>query len=55
MRPDLDGEEIMQLLGIKPGREVGQAYSFLLELRLDEGAIGKDEAKKRLLEWWPNR
>ena len=55
MRPDLDGEEIMQLLGIKPGREVGQAYNFLLELRLDEGAIGKDEAKKRLLEWWPNR
>jgi len=55
MRPDLDGQEIMQLLGIKPGREVGQAYNFLLELRLDEGAIGKDEAKKRLLEWWPNR
>ena len=55
MRPDLDGEEIMQLLGIKPGREVGQAYNFLLELRLDEGAVGKDEAKKRLLEWWPNR
>jgi len=55
MRPDLDGEEIMQLLGIKPGREVGEAYNFLLELRLDEGAVGKDEAKKRLLEWWPNR
>ena len=55
MRPDLDGEEIMQLLGIKPGREVGQAYNFLLELRLDEGAVGKDEAKKRLLEWWSNR
>ena len=55
MRPDLDGQEIMELLGIKPGREVGQAYNFLLELRLDEGAIGKDEAKKRLLEWWPNR
>lgn len=55
MRPELDGEEIMQLLGIKPGREVGQAYNFLLELRLDEGAVGKDEAKKRLLEWWPNR
>ncbi len=55
MRPDLDGEEIMQVLGIRPGREVGQAYNFLLELRLDEGAVGKDEAKKRLLEWWPNR
>jgi len=55
MRPDLDGQEIMELLGIKPGREVGQAYNFLLELRLDEGAVGKDEAKKRLLEWWPNR
>ena len=55
MRPDLDGEEIMQLLGIKPGREVGQAYNFLLELRLDEGAVGKDEAKKRLLTWWQQR
>lgn len=55
MRPELDGEEIMQTLGIKPGREVGQAYNFLLEIRLDKGEIGKDEARKLLLEWWPTR
>jgi len=55
IRPELDGQQIMELLGIKPGREVGEAYNFLLELRLDEGALGPDEAKKRLLEWWSNR
>lgn len=51
IRPDLDGEEIMAILGIKPGPQVGQAYKFLLNLRLDEGALGKEEATTRLLEW----
>ena len=51
IRPDLDGEEIMAILGIKPGPQVGQAYKFLLNLRLDEGALGKEEATRRLLEW----
>ena len=51
MRPDLDGAQIMELLDIKPGPEVGKAYNFLMELRLDEGLLGFDEAKKRLLEW----
>ena len=55
IRPDLDGQQIMELLGIKPGKEVGEAYNFLLELRLDEGSLGLDEAKKRLLDWWSNR
>ena len=55
MRPDLDGAQIMEILGIRPGREVGEAYNFLLEIRLDEGSIGFDEAKKRLLQWWSNR
>lgn len=55
MRPELDGEEIMAILGITPGRVVGEAYAFLLEVRLDEGEIGKDEATKRLLEWWAAR
>ena len=55
IRPDLNGEEIMEILGISPGPEVGQAYRFLLELRLDEGPIGPDEAKKRLLDWWASR
>ena len=51
IRPDLDGEEIMAILGIKPGPQVGRAYKFLLNLRLDEGALGKEEATARLLEW----
>ncbi len=55
IRPELDGEEIMAILGISPGRAVGEAYAFLLEVRLDEGEIGKDEATKRLLEWWAAR
>jgi poly(A) polymerase len=55
MRPDLNGEQIMKLLGIGPGREVGQAYNFLLELRIEEGALGEVEAEKRLLEWWAAR
>ena len=55
IRPDLDGEDIMRILGLKPGREVGEAYRFLLDLRLDEGALGAEVATKRLQEWWANR
>ena len=51
VRPDLDGEQIMAILGLKPGREVGEAYRFLLELRLDEGPLGEEEAERRLREW----
>jgi poly(A) polymerase len=52
IRPELDGEEVMALLGIGPGRAVGEALAHLLEIRLDAGLIGKDEAKRRLLAWW---
>ena len=55
LRPDLSGEEIMELLGIKPGREVGEARNFMMELRLEEGSLSKDEAKSRLLAWWSTR
>ncbi|NDC48375.1 MAG: CCA tRNA nucleotidyltransferase [Micrococcales bacterium] len=55
IRPDLSGEEIMEVLDIKPGPEVGLAYRFLMELRLDEGPLGYEEAKKRLLSWWASR
>ncbi|QWT24650.1 CCA tRNA nucleotidyltransferase [Subtercola sp. PAMC28395] len=54
VRPDLDGEQIKSILGLKPSREVGEAYRFLLELRLDEGPLGEEEATRRLLEWWAN-
>jgi len=55
IRPDLDGGEIMRILGLTPGREVGEAYRFLLELRLDEGPLGPAEAERRLREWWASR
>ena len=52
MRPELDGEEIMAALQLQPGPQVGKAYRFLLDLRLDEGVVGKEEATARLLAWW---
>lgn len=52
MRPDLNGEQIMQALDIKPGPVVGKAYNFMLNLRLDEGPLGADIATQRLLTWW---
>lgn len=55
IRPELDGNQIQQILGIAPGREVGEAYRFLLELRLDEGVIGTDASEQRLREWWAAR
>jgi len=55
IRPELDGNRIQEVLGVKPGREVGEAYRFLLELRLDEGVLGEDEAEKRLRQWWAAR
>lgn len=55
MRPALDGNRIQEVLGIGPGREVGEAYRFLLDLRLDEGIVSEDEAEQRLREWWAAR
>ncbi len=54
MRPELDGAEIMKVLGIKPGPEVGKAYQFLLDLRLDKGILGIDKATEELKTWWAN-
>jgi poly(A) polymerase len=55
VRPDLDGEAIMRLLGLRPGPEVGEAYRFLLELRLEEGPLGEEVAEQRLRDWWASR
>ncbi|MFC0680366.1 CCA tRNA nucleotidyltransferase [Lysobacter korlensis] len=55
LRPDLDGEAIMRILDLKPGPDVGAAYRFLMELRLDEGALGPEEAERRLRGWWAVR
>jgi poly(A) polymerase len=51
IRPDLDGTAVMELLAVPPGPLVGRALSFLLELRLDEGPLGEEEAARRLLAW----
>ncbi len=52
VRPDLDGNQIMALLGLGPGREVGEAYRFLMELRMDRGPLGPEEAEAELRSWW---
>jgi poly(A) polymerase len=52
IRPDLTGEQIMQILNIKASPMVGKAYDFLLELRLENGPIGEDKATEALLTWW---
>ncbi|WP_199440587.1 CCA tRNA nucleotidyltransferase [Umezawaea beigongshangensis] len=51
VRPDLDGNEIMRLLGVPPGPQVGRAWTFLKELRLDRGPLDHDEAVAELLAW----
>ncbi len=52
IRPDLDGTQIMAILGIPAGPQVGQAYRYLLEVRMDEGPLSPAEAEARLRTWW---
>lgn len=55
IRPDLDGNQIMAILGIGAGREVGEAYRFLMDLRMDRGPLGEDQATEALKAWWAAR
>ena len=55
IRPDLDGVQVMDQLGVGPGPVVGEALAFLLELRLEEGPLGDEEARRRLADWWAKR
>lgn len=55
IRPDLDGEQIMALLGVRPGPVVGRAYRYLLQVRLDDGPLGPEAARERLLAWWADQ
>lgn len=55
MRPDLDGKQIMAILGIEPGPAVGKAYAFLLEQRIENGPLGEDRAREELLAWWASQ
>ncbi len=52
IRPDLDGAQVMKLLGIKPSATVGKALDYLLELRLENGPLGEERATEELLNWW---
>ena len=55
IRPDLDGAQIMAILGIPPGREVGEAYRFLLDLRMDRGPMSEADATEALRAFWAAR
>ena len=55
IRPDLDGVQIMEILGIPAGPAIGQAYRYLLELRLDRGPMSSEAAREALLAWWGSR
>ncbi|WP_237111892.1 CCA tRNA nucleotidyltransferase [Nocardioides sp. WS12] len=55
LRPDLDGNQIMEILGIGPGRDVGDAYKFLMEHRLDNGPMAEADAIAVLKDWWAAR
>jgi len=55
LRPDLDGLAVMRILELPAGPQVGEALRYLLELRLDEGPLGQEEAERRLRAWWAER
>ncbi|MDF9814368.1 CCA tRNA nucleotidyltransferase [Streptomyces sp. SPB162] len=52
IRPDLDGNQIMQILDVRPGPVIGKAYQFLLELRLENGPMSEEDATAALKQWW---
>jgi poly(A) polymerase len=55
IRPDLDGSQVMSLLGIKPSADVGKALDFLMELRMEHGPLGEERATEELIQWWKAR
>jgi poly(A) polymerase len=52
IRPDLDGKQVMEILGIGPSKVIGEAMDMLLSARLDEGPLGEEAATRRLKDWW---
>ena len=55
IRPDLDGNQIMVTLGVPPGPAVGEAYRYLLDLRMEQGPLGEQRAREELLAWWASQ
>jgi len=52
MRPEMDGSQVMEFLAIQPGRHIGDALEFLMEIRIEEGLLGDEEIRRRLKVWW---
>lgn len=55
IRPDLDGRQIMQILGLKPGPQVGRAYRHMLDYHLDQGPVDRGTAERELRQWWQSQ
>jgi poly(A) polymerase len=55
MRPQLDGRQVMELLDLQPGPDVGEALAYLMELRIERGPIPEDEAIELLRAWAADR
>lgn len=55
IRPDLDGQEVMEILGLRPSRAVKMALEFLMGMRMEKGPMGKEAAREALLEWWSSK
>ena len=55
LRPEMDGAAVMEYLGVQPGRQVGAALEFLMEIRLEEGLLGDEEIRRRLDAWWSSQ
>ena len=55
IRPDLDGAQVMQILGLRPSADVGKALDFLMELRMEHGPLGEERATEELVQWWKAR
>lgn len=52
LRPEIDGQQVMELLGVPAGPAVGVALEFLMDIRLEEGILGEAAIVARLREWW---
>ena len=55
LRPEMDGNSVIEHLGIAPGRVVGDAMKFLMEVRLEDGLIGDAAVRERLDQWWADQ
>ncbi len=55
IRPDLDGTQIMEILGVGPGPIIGKAYAHMLAIRMEHGPLSPERAREELVTWWRTR